>query len=237
MRIRYFIHYAHSPLRLRRSIIRLSHHNKWPYLVLLRLFVPFPSWYFPVHDRVPPKDILGNSSLFEAREGDIINLRTIPIWRARDTPLRSLYRLYEAIASGEYVAMGPETEYFWYQFRKQWALHLIPDPQDPDPVRYAILACLVEELVCAFNWRLSLGMRRNRAHVYRERDADPYPPFTPERFPDWTTNVPAIDKRMVADFPPVMLDPQKRLVLEKGGSNKVFARRNIITNVGWLYTI
>lgn len=237
MRLCRFIRYAHSPLRLRRSITRLRHYNQYPHLVLLRLFIPYPAWYFSVHDRAPPKDIVGNASLFESREGDIINLRAIPIWRARDTPLRSLYRLYEAIMSGEYVAMGPETEYFWFQSRKQWALHLIPDPQDPDPVRYAVLACLVEELVCAFNWRLSLGMRRNRAHVYRERDADPYPPFTPERLPEWTKNVPAIKEWMVADLPPTMLDSQKRLVLEKGGLNKVFAGRNIITNVGWLYTI
>jgi hypothetical protein len=135
------------------------------------------------------------------------------------------------------VTLGPETEYFWYQSRNRWALHLIADPEDPDPVRYAILACLVEELVCAFNWRLSLGMRRNGEHLYRERDGDQYPQFVPERLPNWTKDVLPVDQQMVADLPPTMLDPQGKLVLEKGGSSEIFAKRNIITNVGWLYTI
>lgn len=237
MQVRWFVRYMHTPLRLRSSIVRLSHNHKHPYLLLLSFFIPFPSWYFSVPEPTPPRDILGNPSLLQSLKGDIVNLRTIPIWRARDTSIRSLYRLYEAMASGNYAPIGPETEYFWYQSRKQWAAHLIEDPKDPDPVRYAILACLAEELVAAFNWRLSLGMRRNRQHLYRERNGDPYPPFEPERLPGWTKKVPPIEPWMVADLPPSMLDSEKRLVLEEGGSSEVFAKRNIVTNVGWLYTI
>lgn len=237
MRICRFFRFFHTPLRLRSSIIRLSHNHKRPHLALLCLFVPLPSWYFAVPDQVPPGDIFGNPSLLQIRQRDIVNLRSIPIWRARDTSLRSLYRLYEAIASGNYVALGPETEYFWYQSRKRWALHLIPDPADPELVRYAVLACLVEELVCAFNWRLSLGMRRNGEHQYRERNSDPYPQFVPERLPSWTKNVPPVDRQMVADLPSAMWDSKGKLVLEEGGLSEIFAKRNIVTNVGWLYTI
>ncbi|KAE8346432.1 hypothetical protein BDV24DRAFT_158667 [Aspergillus arachidicola] len=97
---------------------------------------------------------------------DLTNMRSVPIRRARDTPIRSMYRLYEAMAAGEYYAIPPEVEYFWYQ--RSWILCRVPDPRDPDPVRYAILASIIEELAKTFNWRLSLGMRRDkRKHIYR----------------------------------------------------------------------
>jgi len=114
---------------------------------------------------------------------------------------------------------------------------MIEDPRDSDPVRYAILACLVEELVKAFNWRLGIGMRRNRQHIHRITDEDPYPPFTPELLPPWTKDVPPIDPQLTVDLPSTMVDPQGKLILEHGGSSQVFAKRNIVTDIGWLYTI
>lgn len=32
--------------------------------------------------------------------------------------------------------------------------------QDPDPIRYAIIACLIESMPETFNFKLSKGMRR-----------------------------------------------------------------------------
>jgi hypothetical protein len=87
-------------------------------------------------------------------------------------------------------------------------------------------------------WRLSLGLRRNREHVYREEDGDPWPPFTPEELPDWTKKVAPIDKELLRlSVPPESLDMEGNLVLEANGKSPNFARRNIITNTGWLYTI
>lgn len=43
----------------------------------------------------------------------------------------------------------------------RWELACIPDPQDNDPIRHAILASMVEALVDAFNARLELGIRRD----------------------------------------------------------------------------
>lgn len=134
--------------------------------------------------------------------------------------------------------VGTETEYFWYQNRGRWALERIADPRDPDPIRYAILASLAESLVDAFNWRLGLGMRRNKKHIRRERDSDPYPSFMPENAPGWASSVPAIDLQLLRDtMPPHILDGDGRLVLEINGCDSIFAKRNIVTNVGWLYTI
>jgi hypothetical protein len=143
--------------------------------------------------------------------------------------------MYDAMISGTYEALGPETEYFWYQ--RKWSLQSICDPQDTDPVRYAILACLAEELVVAFNWRLSLGLRRDHNHIIRETGKDSFPPYIPLTGPTWTISVQAISPEDVERFPLEYISAENQLVLEADGLNKVFARRNIVTNVGWLYTI
>ncbi|EEH36249.2 hypothetical protein PAAG_00572 [Paracoccidioides lutzii Pb01] len=44
--------------------------------------------------------------------------------------------------------------------------HRIPDPHDPDPIRYAIIACLVEFMPEVFNFNLSIGMRRDGNDVH-----------------------------------------------------------------------
>ena len=48
-----------------------------------------------------------------------------------------------------------EGYYFWRQ--AGWR---IPDPKDPNPLRYAILASLAESMVDAYNWKISLRLRR-----------------------------------------------------------------------------
>ncbi|KAJ5181356.1 hypothetical protein N7491_000908 [Penicillium cf. griseofulvum] len=154
----------------------------------------------------------------------------------RDTPLRSIYRLYELHLADRYELMGYETEYFFFQ--QNWRLRDVPDPRDPDPLCYAMVDSIMEELHEAVNWRLSLGLRRNREHVYREEDGDPWPPFTPEELPTWTSHVMPMDKDLLRlSVPPESLDAEGNLVLEKNGKGRNFARRNIITNTGWLYTI
>ncbi|PWY91922.1 hypothetical protein BO94DRAFT_383818 [Aspergillus sclerotioniger CBS 115572] len=238
LRIRQWIHRLRtwrSPLNLRGSLTRLRAFEKHPLWALLRLFVPFPSWKFPVSDTVPAMEMIGNEELLLLRHDNMIDLESIPIWRVRDTPLRCVYRMYEAMASGVYEVLGTETEYFWYQ--KGWSLQSISDPRDDDSVRYAMIACLVEELVVAFNWRLSLGMRRNRKHIIRKTEDDPWPPYTPLVGPTWTDSVPALAVADLDGLPERYISKEGKLVLEEGGLNKIFARRNMITNVGWLYTI
>ncbi|KAK2808494.1 hypothetical protein FQN50_004703 [Emmonsiellopsis sp. PD_5] len=224
-----------TPFRVRSSLRRLRHDHNQPWLALLRLFIPYPAWLFAVPEPLPPQELLGNKDLMFHRRRELVVLNAIPIWRWRDTPLRSLYRLYESLISGEYSPLGEETEYFWYQ--SSWALDHIPDPADPNPIRYAILACLAEELVTAFNWRLSMGMRRNHEHILREHDSDPYPPYTPISGPLWTKHVPPIPQQCLEGLPSKYVRDGSLLVLEEKGRSELFARRNIVTNDGWLYTI
>lgn len=239
-RFRRWLRYYQSPLRLRSSLIRLRHHEQHPLLTLLRLFIPYPSWSFPIPGpfslRTLIEDKENKTKIIESHFGNIHDLRDVPIWRMRDTAIRSVYRLYELYVTDHYALMGWETEYFFYQ--PKWKLRDIPDPKDSDTLRYAIVASIIEELRESMNWRLGLGLRRTGEHVYRETDDAPWPPFTPEELPPWTENVPAIDKNLLKkSVPSSLLDTDGNLVLEKDGKSPNFAKRNIITNTGWLYTI
>ena len=65
------------------------------------------------------------------------------------TPIASLYRMYEFIVLG--FTVGLRTEIEWFFNHASWKLSEIPDPDDPDPERYAILAVLPRFLVIAYN--------------------------------------------------------------------------------------
>lgn len=231
-----------TPLLLRGTITRLRHHHKRPYLALLRLCLPTAplTWKYPLPKPVPPLDFIKDPQLaFERRcEGMFRNLEAIPIWRSRDTPLRSLYRLYEAIIGGDEMlpVVGYETEYFFFQSRRSWKLSRIPDPQDPDPIRYAILASIVEGLLESFNFRLSVGLRRDYKHVIATNEG--YAPYDPELGPSWPKHVLAVDKQYLRDtMPQDMLDSKGRLVLHEGVEDGPFVRRNIIATEHKFWTI
>ncbi|KAJ8058331.1 hypothetical protein OCU04_012523 [Sclerotinia nivalis] len=95
------------------------------------------------------EDIADNEVLFSRHHPNIWTLRYIPIWVLRDNPLRSLYRLYEIFMTREFVLLRLECEYMWRRCGPKWALRSIPDPRDPDPIRYAMLASITEELADA----------------------------------------------------------------------------------------
>ncbi|PGH14599.1 hypothetical protein AJ79_02934 [Helicocarpus griseus UAMH5409] len=250
----YRLKYWRSPLRLRGSITRLRHRNKRPYLALLRLCLPsisfygplpVPAWKFPIPEPLPPIRLAEDPELCWTRrcEGDLKNLQAIPIWCSRDTPLRSIYRLYEAVMAGDdmYAVIQYELEHFWFTSARSWELHRIPDPRDPDPIRYAILACIVEAMPPAFNFKLSIGMRRDENNV-PPTDWDgvnnPYAPYEPVHGPEWTKHVPPVDKQYLRDMMPErMLDSEGRLILHEDGESEIFAKRNLVASEGMWYRI
>lgn len=61
----------------------------------------------------------------------------------------------------------------------------MPDPSDDDPVRYAILASLVEALVDAFNWKMQLGIRRGEDAAL-DKSVNRATDFSKEEPPSWT---------------------------------------------------
>ena len=76
-----------------------------------------------------------------------------------------------------------------------WALKDFPDPKYQDPVRYALAASIMEQLVDVFNWRSQLGIRRDyvltgwETRIGRRWDLE-YPPPQLESAPPWTKRVP-----------------------------------------------
>jgi hypothetical protein len=77
----------------------------------------------------------------------------------------------------------------------QWELKAFPDPKYKDPVRYALAASIMEQLVDVFNWRIERGIRRDYVQtgwetmVGRRWDLE-YPPPQSELVPLWTKRVP-----------------------------------------------
>lgn len=233
-RVNRALRHSVTPLYIRGSIVSLRHTTRHPYLAFLRLLIPDPFWSFAIPEPVAPLELVADPDAHLRTH--LRSFQQVPIWRLRDTPTRSLYRLYEHYMAGTFIPIGEETEYFWHQTR--WVLHAIPDPHDQDPIRYAMLACLVEELVKAFNWRRGLGIRRRPPGLCLERDL--VAPTTPPKLlegPTWTHEVPPIEPSMLAGFPSHLVDGQGRLVLPEGGHCETFAKRNIITDSGWHYTV
>ena len=216
--------YAFTPLQIRHTIrrARLCPNTS---VILCQLVLPYP-WYFAVPEPLTLKDLQRSPEIINIRQSGIRHQFEIPLFRARDTSLRSLYRLHDDICAGNLLLMGYECEYMFRQGSKRWLISQIPDPKDSDPVRYAVLASLVEALVDVFNWRLELGIRRGGLPC--DQSEGRATNFVREAIPMWTQTVPAIDHR-------VDLIDHKR---EPGAiPDKNFLKRNIEATTGYMYTV
>jgi hypothetical protein len=132
----------------------------------------------------PPRQLLRGREIYE-----------LPILRRRidrevDTPLAALYRLYEHIILDQNIEMRNELEAFWYQ--PSWPVCKIPDPKDPDPERYAVLAVIPSLLVLAFNKRIELGLPRDAPAIFTGDQLDEWRAREREyeKEPDWASSVP-----------------------------------------------
>ena len=67
----------------------------------------------------------------------------------------------------------------------------MPDPKDRDPVRYAVLACLVEAMADAIRFRKEKGIARKRPYGF---DGNRNAPIESEcdQPPEWVKHVPAV---------------------------------------------
>ena len=214
-----------SPLALRRSFRILQAHSPTPFLTFLRLLWPIP-WRLPCRLPEGPRYLHDNPKVVFDRNADVYELTLIPLWRWRDTPQRSFCRMYENFSAEQGVLLGYETEYFFKHRDPAWALHLLPDPCDDDPERYAVIASLLEDLVDAFNWRLELGLRRGAPMVDRADDGT-RAPFVAERCPEWVHKVPPLKKRLVLHDPIVLIDTVE----------DPYRNRNIVAGTGYLTTV
>lgn len=78
--------------------------------------------------------------------------------RETDSALATVYRIYAAILGGRDLSLRSELEYFFNH--KDWVVSKIPDPKDPDPARYAVVAAVIYLLVASFNKLIGMGLPR-----------------------------------------------------------------------------
>lgn len=197
-----------------------------PFRTAFNLVWPFYRFHYALPPSPAPLDILSRPEIgleYLRRDGHYHQLRSIWFFTIRDTPIRSLYRLCVSACAQEHDEIMLESAYFWRH--SNWPLRDIPDPQDPDPVQYAILASLVEEMVDAFNFRIGLGLRRG-VEIYESdyqalarEENKPY-----EVCPEWALQVPALDDLV-------------NFVGEGDQGTPAFRRRNILLDAAQLRNI
>jgi len=115
-----------------------------------------------------------------------------------ETPLASIYRMYEYIVL-DYNA-GLRTEIEWFFNHPSWAVTSIPDPKDPDPARYAILAVIPHFMVAAFNRLIERGLPRGSPAIIsgdEEEEELKSKPVMLESLPSWVANVPKLPETLI----------------------------------------
>ena len=105
-----------------------------------------------------------------------------------ETPSATLHRMYAFLVLGQNGMLRCEVEYFFNQ--AHWAVTGIPDPQDPDPVRYAVLAAIPHLLVETFNYNIGLGLPRDTPSYIEDFDELRSRPKIFEKLPEWVAQVP-----------------------------------------------
>lgn len=94
--------YSHTPLKLRPTLrrIRACPHSWSVFFVLVW---PFPWRYSLPHPFLSVEEIEKHPDTRNEYQSGIQQLYNIPIYRARNTPLRSLYRLFEDLSACDFV--------------------------------------------------------------------------------------------------------------------------------------
>lgn len=113
-------------------------------------------------------------------------------------PTASLYRMYEYLVIGYITGLRTEIEFFFNQ--PTWAVSAIPDPQDPDPERYAILAVLPIYLVTAFNRLIEKGLPRGSPAIIAGPKAEAELRARPrvlEQTPEWSRTVAPLSSQLI----------------------------------------
>ncbi|KAL1897402.1 hypothetical protein Sste5346_004138 [Sporothrix stenoceras] len=143
----------------------------------------------------PPRYLLANREECE-----------LPILRQRvpagegiegDNPLYCLYRIYEHLVLDQHLGIRNELEGFWYH-GTDWPVHGMPDPEDVDPERYAVVACITRLLALAFNMRISLGVPRHAPGIFTREQLEAWQAQERvyEEEPSWVKHVPRLRRRL-----------------------------------------
>lgn len=173
---------------LRITLYRLWNFTQHPIRHLTFLICP---WRASIPPQFLPAQLLHNKSEVSRRHEGLQQLHTLPLFAWRDTPTRSVYRMYEFMCAGMNYILQEEIEHFYFHPQPEvWRLEDIPDPHDTDSLRYAIVASIIEALAESFTWRQKGGLHRD-GNIYYDPDAQMIEP------PSWTKRVPAVAEPVI----------------------------------------
>lgn len=142
-----------------------------------------------------------------------------------DTPLSSLYRLYHFIVIDDTIELRNELEYFFN--RAEWPVNAIPDPEDADAERYAILAVLTALICRAFNRLIEKGLPRHAPPIVSDWDALAAQPRILEQMPQCATEVPKLITRLdIPDEKDVYLDGPMIQKPARNSWQRIFSSKN-----------
>lgn len=119
--------HASTPLEIRHTIRRARAYPDTS-SILYQLFWPFPG-YFTLPKPLSYQELQASPEVINTRQSGIRTLFEIPLFRARDTPLRFLYRLHGDLCADRLTFMSNECEYIFRRGSKYWLLSQIPDPR------------------------------------------------------------------------------------------------------------
>ena len=114
-----------------------------------------------------------------------------------ETPLASLYRMLEFIVLDNTIGLRNEVEKFFNH--RDWLVSEIPDPQDPDPARYAFLSVMPAYLVSAFNRLMERGLPRGSPAILSDEELNEVQsrPIVLEEPPKWSASVAKLDEVLI----------------------------------------
>ena len=206
---------------------RLWYGSRHPLPLFFSLLAPSP-WHFTPATQVSPAEVMGRPDVVSQRQDGIMAVRgSSPLFAKKDAPIHCIYRIYEQLCANLNDVVSLEVEYFYFHpLTSDWMPYQIPDPEDPDQVRYAIIASIVETLVESFNWRACYGIQRNRQREPRTRIHSQ----ATFRYPKWTHNVLSLERKLVlykaAEDVPLLSELRDP-----------FTRRNIDVNTAYFYSV
>ncbi|MDR2208339.1 MAG: hypothetical protein LBE22_05130 [Azoarcus sp.] len=122
-------------------------------------------------------------------------------------PLDILNRICDAAVERDEISTMDAVQLFW---RKQWIIEEVPDPQEKDPLRYAIMASFLERM----------------AEVW----SDP-PKNMPSKPPQWCAKVPPTEEFFS------LLPERYRSILEKYPPAEAFRKRNIFALENYVFFV
>jgi hypothetical protein len=150
-----------------------------------------------------------------------------------ETPLAQLYRIYTYILMDDHEQISFHLEAFWQQ---PWRIHDIPDPLDPEPERYAFLACVAALMCRLFNARTEAGMYRLNVKIsgWWKYGRSGTKELSHEEIPRWVARLPPLEKMLTTfqfdrKHQRIILEgaDDPRALLEFVGKNILLAGANI----------